>query len=181
MLRYLYMRMISRRVHSILQKTSCSDVQQVPDSSFSWLRSPVLIDKPCSTGLNMTRREFSCKSIHGRMFYKRRPMKVPRYQPKNYKKKWLEGSPFKKGVCVKVLIKTPRNPGSGLRKVAYVKLSTGRRVLALIPGIGHNLNVHSVVLVRGGRAKDIPACYYKCVRGKYDLLPVKGRSTSRSK
>lgn len=126
-------------------------------------------------------RRHNVRSLHGRMFYKRRPRQVPHPKPRNYRKKWLEMSPQKKGICEKVFVVQPRKPGSGLRKVAYVRLSTGRRVLVFIPGIGHNLNVHSVVLVRGGRTHDIPGCNLKAIRGAYDLLPVKGRMTSRSK
>lgn len=124
---------------------------------------------------------FGSHSLHGRMFYKRRPLQVPRAKPRNYRKKWLEMSPQKKGICERVFVRSPRKPGSGLRKVAYVRLSTGRRILAFIPGEGHNLNVHSVVLVQGGRVPNIRGCYYKCIRGVYDLLPVKGRGKSRSK
>ncbi|KAF4656096.1 Vacuolar-sorting receptor [Perkinsus chesapeaki] len=82
---------------------------------------------------------------------------------------------------LQVTVKSPRKPHSGLRKVARVRLSNKRVVLAFIPGIGHNLQVHSVVLVRGGRANDIPGCNYKVVRGKFDCLPVKDRRSRRSK
>ena len=85
----------------------------------------------------------------------------------NWRSKWLEGASFRKGVCVKVRVQTPRKPNSGLRKVARVRLSNGRIVLAYIPGMGHNLQVHSVVLVRGGRTRDLVGCNYKLVRGKY--------------
>ncbi|PHJ20855.1 ribosomal protein s12 [Cystoisospora suis] len=106
-------------------------------------------------------RNFSTRSISGRLFYKRRPLQVPKLKPPNVRSKWLEGAPQKKGICVKVRVQTPRKPNSGLRKVARVRLSTGRTVLVYIPGIGHNLNVHSVVLVRGGRCKDVPGwCVY---------------------
>ncbi|KYK67225.1 putative 30S ribosomal protein S12 [Toxoplasma gondii TgCatPRC2] len=126
-------------------------------------------------------RQFSTRSISGRLFYKRRPLQVPKLKPPNIRSKWLEGAPQKKGICVKVRVQTPRKPNSGLRKVARVRLSTGRTVLVYIPGIGHNLNVHSVVLVRGGRCKDVPGCNYKAVRGVADLLPVKNRERKRSK
>mmetsp|Transcript_13554 Transcript_13554/g.11563 ORF Transcript_13554/g.11563 Transcript_13554/m.11563 type:complete len:158 (+) Transcript_13554:37-510(+) len=118
--------------------------------------------------------------LRGRLFYKRVPKFVPR-RGWNTRSKWLEGNPFKKGICVKVTVKSPRKPHSGLRKVARVRLSNKRVVLAFIPGIGHNLQVHSVVLVRGGRANDIPGCNYKVVRGKFDCLPVKDRRSRRSK
>ncbi|CEM12650.1 unnamed protein product [Vitrella brassicaformis CCMP3155] len=126
-------------------------------------------------------RRFSTRNLHGRLFYKRRPKMVPKFLPRNWRVKWLEGAPNKKGVCVKVYVTTPKKPNSGLRKVARVKLSTGKTVTVHIPGIGHNLNVHSVVLVRGGRLQDVPGVNYKVVRGKYDCLPVKNRKSKRSK
>lgn len=99
----------------------------------------------------------------------------------NTKSKWLEGTGFRKGVCTKVFVMAPRKPNSGQRKVTYVRLSNGRIVKAYIPGMGHNLQVHSVVMVRGGAKKDTDGCNYTCMRGKYDLLPVKNRKSSRSK
>ena len=87
-----------------------------------------------------------------------------------------------KGVCVKVSTMAPKKPSSALRKVARVRLRNGRTVLTYIPGIGHNLQVHSVVMVRGGaKGIDVPGCFYKIIRGKYDCLPVKNRLSSRSK
>ncbi|KAL8275474.1 hypothetical protein Esti_000606 [Eimeria stiedai] len=103
-----------------------------------------------------SKRLFSTRNIRGRLFYKRRPLQVPRLKPPNIRSKWLEGAPHKKGICVKVRVQTPRKPNSGLRKVARVRLSTGRVVLAYIPGAGHSLNVHSTVLLRGGRCPDVP-------------------------
>lgn len=93
----------------------------------------------------------------------------------------LEGCPQKKGVCVRVLIRKPKKPNSAQRKVAKIKLSNGRIVDSYLMGEGHNLQEHGIVLVRGGRVKDLPGVKYKCVRGKYDLAGVKGRITSRSK
>ncbi|GIW63839.1 MAG: 30S ribosomal protein S12 [Patescibacteria group bacterium] len=90
-------------------------------------------------------------------------------------------SPFKRGVCLVVRTMTPKKPNSALRKVARVKLSNGVEVTAYIPGIGHNLAEHSVVLVRGGRVKDLPGVKYHIVRGVYDTAGVEGRKTSRSK
>ena len=90
-------------------------------------------------------------------------------------------SPFKKGVCTKVFTTTPKKPNSALRKVARVKLSNGDEVTAYIPGIGHNLQEHSVVLVRGGRVKDLPGVRYHIVRAKYDAGGVEGRKQQRSK
>jgi small subunit ribosomal protein S12 len=90
-------------------------------------------------------------------------------------------SPFKRGVCIKVFTTTPKKPNSGLRKVAKVKLTNGQEVTAYIPGIGHNLQEHSIVLVRGGRVKDLPGIRYHIVRGIYDAAGVEGRKQERSK
>jgi small subunit ribosomal protein S12 len=90
-------------------------------------------------------------------------------------------SPFKKGVCLKVFTTTPKKPNSALRKVARVRLSNGMEITAYIPGEGHNLQEHSIVLVRGGRVKDLPGVRYHIVRGKYDTLGVEGRKQQRSK
>lgn len=114
------------------------------------------------------------------MFYKRRPKMVPRWTFNRFSK-WLEGVGSRKGVCTKVYVTNPKKPNSGLRKVAYVRLSNGRIVKTYIPGIGHNLQVHSVVMVRGGRKKDIVGCGYTAMRGHYDFLPVKSRKRARSK
>ena len=92
----------------------------------------------------------------------------------------LEGNPQKRGVCIRVYRKTPKKPNSALRKVAKVRLSNGKEVVAYIPGEGHNLQEHSVVLVRGGRVKDLPGVKYHIVRGKYDAAGVEGRRNSRS-
>jgi len=99
----------------------------------------------------------------------------------NWRSKWLEGAPHKKGVCTKVMVQAPKKPNSGQRKVAMVRLSNGRIVKVYIPGIGHNLQVHSVVMVRGGRRRDVTGCNLMAMRGHYDLLPVKNRKSSRSK
>ena len=90
-------------------------------------------------------------------------------------------SPFKRGVCIKVSTMTPKKPNSALRKVARVRLSNGREVTAYIPGEGHNLQEHSVVLVRGGRVKDLPGVRYHIVRGVLDAAGVEGRKKQRSK
>jgi len=89
-------------------------------------------------------------------------------------------SPFKRGVCLLVKTTTPRKPNSALRKVARVRLSNGREVTAYIPGEGHNLQEHSVVLVRGGRVPDLPGVKYTIVRGNLDLQGVEGRKQGRS-
>jgi small subunit ribosomal protein S12 len=90
-------------------------------------------------------------------------------------------SPFKKGICVKVFTVTPKRPNSALRKVAKVRLSNGAEVTAYIPGIGHNLQEHSIVLIRGGRVKDLPGIRYHIVRGTLDAEGVEGRKQGRSK
>jgi small subunit ribosomal protein S12 len=90
-------------------------------------------------------------------------------------------NPFKRGVCVKVYTMTPKKPNSAVRKVAKVKLSNKMEVLAYIPGIGHNLQEHSVVLIRGGRVKDLPGVRYTVVRGKLDAGGVQNRKRGRSK
>lgn len=97
------------------------------------------------------------------------------------RKRTPELSPFKRGVCTVVRTMTPSKPNSALRKIARVKLSNGATVTAYIPGIGHNLAEHAVVLVRGGRVKDLPGVKYHIVRGVYDTQGVQKRSTSRSK
>ena len=92
----------------------------------------------------------------------------------------LRGCPQKRGVCLKVFTTTPKKPNSALRKVARVRLSNGVEVTAYIPGIGHNLQEHSVVLVRGGRVKDLPGVRYHFVRGALDCQGVKNRKQGRS-
>ena len=93
----------------------------------------------------------------------------------------LKGAPQKRGVCTRVYTSTPKKPNSALRKVARVRLTTGAEVTAYIPGIGHNLQEHSVVLVRGGRVKDLPGVRYHIVRGTLDAQGVEGRMKGRSK
>ncbi len=92
----------------------------------------------------------------------------------------LAGCPQKRGVCLRVSTQTPKKPNSALRKVARVRLSNQREVWAYIPGEGHNLQEHSMVLVRGGRIKDLPGVRYHVVRGTLDTLGVDGRNKSRS-
>jgi len=92
----------------------------------------------------------------------------------------LMGSPQKRGVCVKVYTTTPKKPNSALRKVARVRLTNGYEVTTYIPGEGHNLQEHSIVLVRGGRVKDLPGIRYHIVRGVFDTSGVEGRKKSRS-
>ena len=90
------------------------------------------------------------------------------------------GCPFKRGVCTKVYTTTPKKPNSALRKVAKVRLSNGTEIIAYIPGEGHNLQEHSIVLIRGGRVKDLPGVRYHIVRGVYDTQGVADRKRSRS-
>ena len=93
----------------------------------------------------------------------------------------LQENPQRRGVCVRVFTTTPKKPNSALRKVARVKLTTGIEVAAYIPGIGHNLQEHSIVLVRGGRVKDLPGVRYKVIRGALDTAGVADRKSSKSK
>lgn len=90
-------------------------------------------------------------------------------------------SPQKRGVCLKVFTVTPKKPNSGLRKVARVRLTNGMEVTAYIPGVGHNLQEHSIVVIRGGRVKDLPGVRYHVVRGMLDTSGVEGRKQERSK
>lgn len=96
-------------------------------------------------------------------------------------KSYEKASPFKRGVCVRVTTKTPKKPNSALRKVARVRLTNGHEVWAYIGGEGHNLQEHAVVLVRGGRVKDLPGVRYHIVRGNLDLQGVSDRKRGRSK
>ena len=102
---------------------------------------------------------------------------VNNLKTKSYEKE----SPFKRGVCVRVTTKTPKKPNSALRKVARVRLTNGHEVWAYIGGEGHNLQEHAVVLVRGGRVKDLPGVRYHIVRGSLDLQGVQNRKQRRSK
>lgn len=107
--------------------------------------------------------------MHSLNLIKQRPVKLPK------------GSPFKRGVCLKVYTTTPKKPNSALRKVAKIRLTNGDEVIAYIPGIGHNLQEHSVVMIRGGRVKDLPGVRYHIVRGKLDAGGVENRKRGRSK
>jgi small subunit ribosomal protein S12 len=93
----------------------------------------------------------------------------------------LDGSPFRRGVCLQVMTRTPKKPNSAMRKVAKVRLTNGYEVIAYIPDEGHNLQEHSIVLVRGGRVKDLPGVRYHIVRGHLDATGVEKRRVSRSK
>ena len=93
----------------------------------------------------------------------------------------MTNCPFRRGVCTQVMTRTPKKPNSALRKVAKVRLTNGYEVIAYIPGEGHNLQEHSIVLVRGGRVRDLPGVRYQVVRGSRDTLGVVGRKQSRSR
>ena len=97
------------------------------------------------------------------------------------KSRALRGNPQRRGVCTRVYTATPKKPNSALRKVARVRLTTGVEVTAYIPGVGHNLQEHSIVLVRGGRVKDMPGVRYKVVRAALDTAGVRDRKKARSK
>jgi small subunit ribosomal protein S12 len=108
----------------------------------------------------------------------RKPRKV---QPSRTKTPVLQGCPQKRGVCLIVKTTTPKKPNSALRKIARVRLSNGKEVTAYIPGEGHNLQEHSIVLVRGGRVRDLPGVRYKIIRGVLDCLGVAKRKQARSR
>jgi len=93
----------------------------------------------------------------------------------------LQENPLRRGVCIRVYTTTPKKPNSALRKVARVRLTNGQEVTAYIPGIGHNLQEHSIVLVRGGRVKDLPGVRYKVIRGSLDTAGVDDRRSGRSR
>jgi small subunit ribosomal protein S12 len=128
-------------------------------------------------------------TIHQLIKNPRRPVKVKSKSPamqsvnntiKRRRKFMPKGSPFKRGVCVKVTTMTPKKPNSALRKIARVRLSNGMEVTAYIPGVGHNLQEHSIVMIRGGRVKDLPGVRYHIVRGVYDTQGVADRRRGRS-
>ena len=107
---------------------------------------------------------------------KKRPVKITRKKAPALKK-----CPQKKGICIKLFLRTPKKPNSALRKLATLKLTNGKKVLAYIPGEGHNLQEYSTVLIRGGRVKDLPGVKYHMIRGQLDFNGLKTRKTSRSK
>lgn len=107
--------------------------------------------------------------------------KKRRVQRRSTKAPVLEACPQKRGVCLQVKTMTPKKPNSALRKIARVRLSNGKEVTVYIPGEGHNLQEHSIVLVRGGRIRDLPGVRYQVIRGALDALGVEGRQQSRSR
>ncbi|MCM8831462.1 MAG: 30S ribosomal protein S12 [Candidatus Omnitrophica bacterium] len=109
-------------------------------------------------------------------------LRIPRVKKRvRSKSPALHGCPQKRGVCIQVRTMTPKKPNSALRKIAKVRLANSEEVIAYIPGEGHNLQEHSIVLVRGGRVKDLPGVRYHIIRGKYDCQGVQNRRRSRSK
>jgi small subunit ribosomal protein S12 len=120
-------------------------------------------------------KEFTLPTINQLVAKGRKKVQVKSESPA------LQSSPQKRGVCVRVYTTTPKKPNSALRKVARVRLTNGYEITTYIPGIGHNLQEHSIVLVRGGRVKDLPGVRYHIVRGTLDASGVQGRKKSRSK
>ena len=107
--------------------------------------------------------------------------RLPKKRMRDKKTPALQGSPQKRGVCLRVYTKTPKKPNSAIRKIAKIRLSNKREIIAYIPGEGHNLQEHSVVLLRGGRVKDLPGVRYHMVRGSLDTAGVNDRKQARSK
>jgi len=108
-------------------------------------------------------------------------LKKRRKKKKRVKKPALDKCPQKKGVCLKIFLRTPKKPNSALRKLAKIRLTNEKIISGYIPGEGHKLQEYSSVLIRGGRVKDLPGIKYKLIRGKLDFLGIKNRKTSRSK
>jgi small subunit ribosomal protein S12 len=113
--------------------------------------------------------------------YKSKSPALGRYFNTIQNRPYQSSSPFKRGVCLKVFTQTPKKPNSALRKVARVRLTNGMEITAYIPGEGHNLQEHSVVIVRGGKVKDLPGVRYHIVRGRLDAAGVEARRQERSK
>ncbi len=141
--------------------------------------APIFVCKNPSTnrgsGCAEEKREGSVPTVQQLVRQGRKP------KPKKTKTLGLAGSPQRRGVCTRVYTVTPKKPNSALRKVCRVRLSSGMEVTAYIPGEGHNLQEHSIVLVRGGRVKDLPGVRYKVIRGALDAAGVDGRKQSRSR
>jgi small subunit ribosomal protein S12 len=129
--------------------------------------------RTCKTGLDATRKNVPTFNQLVRL-----GRKSPKYKTASPA---LQSCPQKRGVCTRVYTQTPKKPNSALRKVARVRLTNGIEVTTYIPGVGHNLQEHSIVLIRGGRVKDLPGVRYHVVRGTLDAAGVTGRKQSRSK
>lgn len=130
---------------------------------------------------NMPTIQQLIKKGRKRIFKKTKSPALGKYFNTIKNKPVYSNSPFKRGVCLKVFTTTPKKPNSALRKVARVRLSNGMEVTAYIPGIGHNLQEHSIVVIRGGRVKDLPGVKYHVVRGVLDTTGTEGRKQERSK
>lgn len=140
---------------------------------FSFVRTPI---PRCWVGVRQVeRRKSNVPTVQQLVRQGRKP------KPKKIRTVGLAGSPQRRGVCTRVYTVTPRKPNSALRKVARVRLSSMMEVTAYIPGEGHNLQEHSIVLVRGGRVKDLPGVRYKVIRGALDASGVNGRKQARSR
>jgi small subunit ribosomal protein S12 len=154
--------------------------------SFAWLHASIFQSRriPISAKYLLQR---GVHLIHYALVFKKMPtinqlVRKGRNKVK-YKSKSpaLEGSPFRRGVCIQVMTRTPKKPNSAMRKVAKVRLTNGYEVIAYIPDEGHNLQEHSIVMIRGGRVKDLPGVRYHIVRGRLDAAGVEKRRVSRSK
>ena len=140
----------------------------------------------CSMGFirktHRTKKKNSLTQIHSNMPTVQQLIQSVRKKPvKKIKSPALQACPQRRGICTRVFTTTPKKPNSAIRKVARVRLTTGFEVTAYIPGIGHNLQEHAVVLIRGGRVKDLPGVRYKIIRGTLDTAGVRNRHQSRSK
>lgn len=142
-----------------------------------WRRFLSVSTRPRETwvGVRRERREGTVPTVQQLIRQGRKP------KPKKTKTLGLAGSPQRRGVCTRVYTVTPKKPNSALRKVARVRLTSQMEITAYIPGEGHNLQEHSIVLVRGGRVKDLPGVRYKVIRGALDAAGVDGRKQSRSR
>ena len=139
----------------------------------TWSTNFCSLYRPCCGGLSSY--QASMPTINQLVRQSRRDV------VKKEKSPALKSNPFRRGVCTRVYTTTPKKPNSALRKVAKVRLTNGFEIIAYIPGEGHNLQEHSIVLVRGGRVKDLPGVRYHIVRGTLDASGVNGRNKSRSK
>lgn len=139
-----------------------------------------MFDKYKVSGSNPLKPKFNkilMSTINQLFFKKQKRLK----KIKKIKSPALKKNPQLKGICLKIYTKTPKKPNSALRKVAKIKLTNKYTIISYIPGINHTLQEHSIVLVRGGRVPDLPGVKYHLIRGKYDLLGILERKTSRSK
>ena len=148
---------------------------RLPIGILFWTRQPARQARPCSETSDKERELFDVPTISQLVRKGRAKVLTKTKSPA------LQDSPQKRGVCVRVFTQTPKKPNSALRKVARVRLTNGIEVTTYIPGVGHNLQEHSLVLIRGGRVKDLPGVRYHVVRGTLDAVGVQGRKQGRSK